>query len=144
MNAFGGDFKECLEKLTSLLDENKPKVLLIDLRKSGGDDETSAKQLIDFCKGCKLPIGVLVDCGTHAVAESILPELMAAGATLFGTTTAGYPGPRKSVTLSNGAVLHIPQKKSTSVIPDITIPDDAAWLQIASDYMIAKSIIATD
>ncbi len=144
VNSFGGDFKACLEKLTSLQKENKPKVLLIDLRKSGGDDENSAKQLIDFCKSCKSPIGVLIDGGTHAVAESILPELKAAGATFFGTPTAGYPGPRKSVTLSNGSILHIPHKKSESVVPDVTLPDDAAWLQIASDYMIAQSIIMTE
>ena len=141
LDNFNGNLENALADLNSFIAEKKAKALLIDLRKTGGDDGDGAKKFIDFCKECKSPIGVLINGRTHAIAESILTELKATGATLFGTQTVGYPGPRKSVTLSNGAILHIPQKKSAPVLPDVTIPDDAPWLQIASDYLIAQSII---
>ncbi|MBQ7650197.1 MAG: hypothetical protein IJS15_04515 [Victivallales bacterium] len=144
IDKFNGNLKNALEDLEGFLAENKAKVLLIDLRESGGDDENAATQFIDFCKGCKVPICVLIDGETHAVAESVLPELKADGATLFGSPTAGRPGKRKSVTLSNGATLHIPQKKSEPISPDVTITHYEAWLQVASDYMIAKGIIMSE
>ncbi len=141
LDNFNGNLESALADLNSFIAEKKAKALLIDLRKSGGDDGDGAKKFIDFCKGCKMPLGVLVDGGTHAVAEAVLPELKAAGATVFGSPTAGYPGPRKSVTLSNGCVLHIPQKKSEPVAPDFTIPENAPWLQLVSDSLVARDII---
>ena len=144
LDKFNGNLKNALEDLDGFLTENKPKVLLIDLRESGGDDENAARQLVAFCKECKIPIGVLIDDETHAVAESVLTELKAMGLTLFGIPTAGWSGPRKSVSLSNGSILHIPQKKTAPVSPDVIISTDADWVQVASDYMIAKGIIMSN
>ena len=136
-----GDLKECLDGLAKLLEEKKAKALLIEFRESGGDDENAAKQLVDFCKECKVPIGVLVDGGTHAMAEAILPELKAAGATVLGSPTAGRPGPRKSVKLSNGTILHIPQKKSAPIVPDVALQEDVSWKPLAADFVIAKGVL---
>ena len=143
LDCFNGNLKRAMEDMDKFATERKGKALLIDLRKSGGDDENAAKQLIDFCKGCKMPLGVLADGGTHAVAESVLSELKACGATFFGAPTAGYPGPRKSVTLSNGSILHIPPKKSAPLAPDFAIPENEAWIQVASDLLIARGVIMT-
>lgn len=143
LDSFNGNLMNAIKELNDYINEKKARALLIDLRESGGDDENAAKQFIEFCKGCKVPLGVLIDGGTHAVAEAILPELKVAGATLFGVPTSGFPGPRKSVTLSNGSILHIPQKKSEPLSPDVTISPTLPWLQIASDYLIAREIINT-
>ena len=140
LDNFNDNLENAIAELNGFIAEKKAKALIIDIRKSGGDDENCARPFIEFCKACKLPLGVLADGGTHAVAETVLHELKAAGATVFGSPTAGYPGPSKSVTLSNGSILHIPQKKSEPVAPDFTIPENAAWLQIASDSLVARDI----
>ncbi len=135
---FDDDMALELKKLAELVDKEKPIALLLNLCKSCGDSAESAAQLLDFCSTETTPIAVLFDKETKGVAETTLQELVQRKCLTFGEPSAGLPGPRKAIPLSNDTTLKYYAAKSEPVTPQIDLTktaDHAKWPRTAADHL---------
>ena len=135
---FDDDMALELKKLAELVEKEKPIALLLNLCKSCGDSAESAAQLLEFCTTETTPIAVLFDKETKGVAETTLQELVQRKCLTFGETSAGLPGARKAISLSNDATLKYYATKAQPIKPQIDLTkttDHAKWARTAADYL---------
>lgn len=128
------------EELPKLLESSKCKIILLDLRNSGGDDPQAMEALKNCVISAKCSMGILVNSRTHALAETLAQSLKASGGFIFGQPTAGYPGARMRHELESGAILYIPQKKQSAIEVHVPFEDGTDWIKLASDTMTVMSI----
>ncbi len=135
---FDDDMALELKKLAELVDKEKPIALLLNLCKSCGDSAESAAQLLEFCATETTPIAVLFDKETKGVAETTLQDLVQRKCLTFGEPSAGLPGARKAIPLSNDATLKYYATKAQPIKPQIDLTktaDHAKWARTAADYL---------
>ena len=135
---FDDDIALELKKLAQLIDKEKPIALLLNLCKSSGDSELPSQQLLEFCSTETTPIAVLFDKGTKGIAETTAQELVQRKYLTFGEPSAGLPGARKAIPLSNGATLKYYAVKSQPLKPQVDLTktaDHAKWPRTAADHL---------
>ena len=135
---FDDDIALELKKLAQIIDKEKPIAVLLNLSKSNGDAELPSQQLLEYCSAETTPIAVLFDKETKGMAETTLQELVQRKYLTFGEPSAGLPGARKAIPLSNGATLKYYATKSQPVKPQIDLTKTAnrsKWPRTAADYL---------
>ncbi len=140
---FDDDIALELKKLAQLIDKEKPIALLLNLCKSSGDSELPSQQLLEYCSTESTLIAVLFDKGTKGIAETTVQELAQRKYLAFGEPSAGLPGARKAIPLSNGASLKYYAAKSQPIKPQIDLTqtaDHAKWPRTAADHLTITHI----
>ena len=140
---FDDDLSLELGQLAELVEREKPAAILLDLCGSCGDSPEAPRKLLDYLGTETSLVAVLFDAQTRGMAESMLPELLARGCLSFGEASAGLPGARQSIPLSNGTLLKYHAQKAPPVTPTISLAqtqDHHKWPQVAADHLMFVSI----